>query len=141
MNIADQLAGGALLIASITMIYTIWYAELQAAINADYDRFIAAHNADVRTQVQSALRYRSLPLTAAASLIFLIFAPGTIEIAADSVRFFLASGYRYDASKACLAFADLFSLILAIHLFGLSNQIAKRYREICAVPVAGNKGK
>ena len=110
---SDALAASALVTAVLAALFTLWQADVSAALalpKSD-DR---ANRKDPRRQVRAILLFRALPLLLATSATFLIMSGRTIGILLEAVACAQSSRCLYDDVGAMMALTETLVLGLCV---------------------------
>lgn len=104
----NLLGSASLLVAVAGLIYSVWYAEIKAALDLD----VPAYGRDSRIrQVRTTTRSRALPIALLVVALIAALTPPVWDVVAESVRAILSGNTRYDAVKACLVIV-FFALVV-----------------------------
>ena len=118
---AEVLDSASLLLTTVTVLFGLWYSELQASIRIKIPLHLEDAQAEQRT-VRSALYGRAVPLLVATLLIGMTFVPVVIGEGIRSWRNVAESGWRaigdYDPSAI--------ALFGVVALSGLLSEVLRR---------------
>jgi hypothetical protein len=105
----DLLTAAGLLLATIGLVYSVWYPEMTAAIGLDPLRHRLDRDPQIAT-VRSALFSRAIPLLAAVLLLLFALAPVAISVVTHALTD--QWGHRYEPVRAI--FVGVWVLIVAM---------------------------
>lgn len=121
----DTLAAASMLLAALAVVFSAWSGSIQAAIDDPL-----GSSDDVRAERIAATRAtmwgRAVPLAFAATLLVALYAPRDFEVAAASLRWWTRREGGYDDVAAAFALTQVFSTMLAVHLWRQVRRMAKR---------------
>jgi hypothetical protein len=122
-SISDLLSAASLFLATLGVLYSAWYADLNAALSMQVRKFKEDRRLDIEL-VESTLRNRSIPLALAGVAVTLILAPAFVSIIIEGgmtwVRFGARAIMHYDAVKTLFCAVYVVTFGLAVHLSRLT---------------------
>lgn len=140
----DLLAGAGLLIAAETLFYTLWYEDIQRAAAAETKRY-KEDNVGMAERVRRAQRDKALPLFLAALSTCLILARDCCRIVFSVWRYVASPTFRasatYDPVLACLVFAEVVALFLAVHSARQVWSLNRKWAELSGRGCEGSSGR
>lgn len=126
---SDILSAASLLLTVLAILFGLWYEEIKSALNLPIERD-PRDRGKTNTKIRSTLIARAIPLTIAACLLTLVFAPDTIRIIVSSVGNFSAKGLDafsdYSAVATSFVLVILITLVLAIYLLDWTIKLIRR---------------
>jgi hypothetical protein len=125
---ADLLAASSLLLTILTILYSLWYPEIDEAIR----RKVSAHPEDREgdyAHCRMVYRTKALPLTLFAIVISVINLPDSFGILYFAVsQIWSSSPASYDAAKASFVAVFFIMVFLASHTAVITSKLAERVR-------------
>jgi hypothetical protein len=140
-TVNDLLSGASLLLAVVSVLFGLWYADIQKAIDLDMQT-VPNHRKD-RSDVVSATRtafwQKAVPLASAAALVALVFLPDAIILCVNAVRTIFDTGLRsalgnYNAVQAAFVAVELITIALAAHSICRVVQLAVVLAKVSSDP-------
>jgi hypothetical protein len=130
---SDILSATSLILTIITVLYGLWYEEINNAINIKS----ASHKDDNKQaieQVEKTLIYKAIPLFIACLMLTCIMIVEVIPIIYDSVVFtvkYKFSCFRYyDSVKMIYFIVFLFSLAILVYTFTAAWCLCKKKKQL-----------
>jgi len=132
-NAGDLLASESLLFAIVGVLLGIWYPEITAALNVTIPDQLADAGPQ-RTQVRQALRFKTLPLVIASSLIVAVFMPSSVQAIIHAIRALYRHGWsafsKYDPIQTSLVLVTVFAIALGGYLASLLWNLSCQNRRL-----------
>ena len=130
----DVLAAASLLLAILAVLFSLWYADIGAALRVE----IPAHLEDAgpqRRQVGEAIKTRAAPLAAAALILLLVFIPEAIHLAAHWIRHTYDHGLwhgvrSYDSVELSIVVVVVFLAALTVYTVWLMIELIDLKRRL-----------
>ncbi len=123
---SDLLAAASLLLTVITILYSLWYPEVSDGINclvADQP----LNNKDNYEKYRKLLLWKTIPLSAFASLIFLINAWDAFSIVRYAIeQYHAASPPPYSAVRTAFVLVVIILAFLAIHTITATIRLGRK---------------
>lgn len=112
----DLLGAASLALGALAIFYSLWSAEIEAALSVEKKRQFQDRSPEIK-QVNQALRTRAWPLFVSACVVSVLLAPPVIGIVKDTLtelwRQHLHAFSSYDAVSALLVAVWMLLLLLA----------------------------
>lgn len=123
----DVLSAASLLLAILAVLYSLWYAEIAAALEVTVPRHLEDAGQQ-RRQIKGALNARALPLAVATLLLTLVFLPEGVHIAIHWARHVSRAGLSrsvrdYDPVSLALVLVVLSIGALGIYTITLATKL------------------
>ena len=122
---SDLLSAATLLVAVVTILYSLWYAEIKNIL-AIIPKQRSEDNVRDCAKVKQLFFAKALPLTFMAIMVAVIFTPDAIRILLAALDTFRSHGissiWLYDAVRTAYCFVFIISLVLAIHATVLTRK-------------------
>lgn len=130
---ADLLSAASLLLAIVSVLYGLWYAEIVAA--ADFQVPPHAEDRVKPFGVVRGVRWgKAIPVALAACLVAAVFLPDTLLIAAKSAKLYADNGFTgdltYDAVSTSFCVVEAFAIALAVHTVRLARKVSHKARQL-----------
>jgi hypothetical protein len=130
---ADLLAGAALLITCVTILYSLWYVNIEDALSFIPEDAKPLNDKNKFDKATTAVLTRALPLALASFSIALALVPDTLHIIGHASQYLFSSKRieeQYDAVQACVALAAIFVIGLAVHIIWLTVALINLRRRL-----------
>ena len=130
----DILGAASLLLAILTVLFSLWYSDIGAALRVE----IPTHLEDAgpqRRQVSEAIKTRAAPLAAGALVLLLVFIPEAIHLALHWIRHAYNHGLwhavkSYDSVELSIVAVVLFLAALTVYTVWLMAELIKLRRQL-----------
>ncbi|MFA5876016.1 MAG: hypothetical protein WC901_04995 [Candidatus Margulisiibacteriota bacterium] len=130
---SDQLSSLSLLLATLAVVYSLWYPEFTNATSLAVQVHIIDNKSNYK-KAKNILWQKAIPLSIATIGVAAVFTPKAISICVDTIEEFLNNGIttisEYDAVEMALVLAVLFSMGLCAHVVHLTVQLAKQVSKL-----------
>ena len=134
-DLSDLLSSASLLLTITAVLYSLWYGDIEKAINMKVPRHIEDRGPGLR-EVKLVLFYKSLPLTILSVILAMINLPTGIEIFISSISYLLKKGLLalscYCPVKASYEFVVILMVCLAIHMINKSIKLKNKTKKYYA---------
>jgi hypothetical protein len=132
-KMGDIFSSASLLLAIITVLYSLWNSEIMSIINEPTPSHWADRKRPYRI-AKIAFKTKLLPLAISIYLFVLIFLPDLIRTCILSGKLYLIEGIKavtnYSSANTAFVTMLLFSFFLAYHITLLLRELAKKIREL-----------
>ena len=125
----ELLSAASLILAVVGMLYSLWYPEIQKALDEQIPKF-KEDRVKIYKAISGVLWTRSLPLAILALIVSLIFTPDTLkvsykiynQIATSNVDTFFR---EYDSVGITFCMVEIITLGIGLHVLVLSFKLIK----------------
>lgn len=129
---SDLISATSLLLAMVSILFGLWYMEIQNVINLTVPKHKDDRAPDFQ-KVNHFLYQKALPLAIFAILLSFIVLPDFISILRDTVKIFIImkceAFKKYDAVRAAYILVSLYTFALSVYLVSLLLKIWDKHRE------------
>jgi hypothetical protein len=108
---------------------TLWYGEIKEACDAPVDRF-SANRDDIFATCRWTYWVKTIPLAAAAIVVFLILLPTTLGIIGEAVQLARVPGVTFDPLKAGFIGMEAGFGLFALYLLGFVIRLARHLKKL-----------
>lgn len=115
---SDVLSSASLLLTFITLLYTIWYADIAKAKDIEFAPHLPDRYIDQKL-LGDVINKKALPLTIGATILSLIYFPESLIIIRYS-SFFIYCGlknYSYDVVSTSLVVVNITTMLFAYYMW------------------------
>lgn len=127
---SDLLAAASLLLTVVTILYSLWYPEITAAIGRKAD-IHAANRTSAYKESRAVLIWKTIPLSVVATLLCAINIPDAFDIICYSLAQLHTEAHaRYDAVKTIFVVVTILLLFLAIHTIVAAIKLGLNVRKL-----------
>jgi len=135
VSVNDLLSGASLLLAVVSVLFGLWYAEIQKTIDT---KNIPAHLEDrnpVIKEIAATLSTKSIPLSLASLLVAMVFLPNSVLLIIKAIETIEQGGlvaalFQYNAVEAAFIAVELLAVALAIHTSTLLYKLGKLLKKV-----------
>lgn len=130
----DLLSSASLLVAIITVLYSLWYPAIQATLNAPIPDYKAQCKKPI-SEVTTVFWKRAVPLAVAAFAIALVFAKDAVYLCINSFTSYYNTGIikaleTYNAVGTAFVLVVILSLALAIYMVTDCRDLLSKRRKL-----------
>jgi hypothetical protein len=129
----DLLSSASVLLTLIALLYSLWYQEIVQAIDTE----VPVNKQDrkpAHKRVKGVYSTKARPLTVAAFILTVVFAPDTVRILCTSVKHASEGGLRsildYNAVSSSLVLVTVGSGFFTWHLFSLASDLSNKVKDL-----------
>jgi hypothetical protein len=127
---SDLLSSASLLMAAVTVLYSLWYPDLIKVLESTESSY-NEDNVALCAMTKDVFLGKAILLTIMSSSVGVIFAPDALKICTQSLEIYQSSlNHSYDAIGTAYCFVFIFSCILAVNIFLLTQKIWKKWRRL-----------
>ena len=130
---SDLLSASSLLMATITILFSLWYAEIVSILDKPKAKH-AADNVGLLKEVKSVLFSKAILLALMSLSVTLIFAPNALMIMVESFDLLKKQGLptfeTYSAVNTAFSLVFAICLGIAVYTLVLSFQLVTRWKEL-----------
>lgn len=123
---SDLLSASSLLMAIATILFSLWYPEIEKALEIVPSKY-RNDNEDSRRTVTAVLFSKAIPVSMMALAVALIFLPDALQIAKKSYWAYVRNGLtafeNYDAVRTAYCLVTVLSALLAGYMGVLVGQL------------------
>lgn len=102
----DMLSAMSTVITCITILYTLWYHDIETVLKTDLPKHKADQDAP-RKANRTVLRFKAVPLCIVSVLFFGIFLPESVTIVGSWICALKAGTYAYNPIQAAIVFINV----------------------------------
>ncbi len=118
----DTISSVSLLLTIITVIFSLWYSEINNTINMELPSY-KSDSGEHKSKVDEVLGLKALPLLVSSALLTLVITPKTVYIIFNSCKLLYFEGFLafkyYDVVYAIFIIVWLFSLFFTVYIIYL----------------------
>lgn len=130
---SDLLSASSLLMATITILFSLWYGEIVSILDKPKAKH-AADNVGLLKEVKSVLFSKAILLALMSLSVTLIFAPNALMIMAESFDLLKKQGLptfeTYSAVNTAFSLVFFICLGITVYTLVLSFQLVARWKEL-----------
>ena len=123
---ADLLSAASLLLAVVTILYSLWYGEISRASSAEVEKY-ATNRRTVHRNARAVFLFKALPLCLATTALFVASLPPTIAIIQRPVASTLST---YDAVSTIFVAVVCVLLFLSAHTLYNAAKLGNHVRKL-----------
>jgi hypothetical protein len=137
---SDLLSPAGLLLALVTMLYSLWYGDLEKAITTPVPIHDEDRVAPLRT-VHATWRSRAAPLVVATWALAVVLAPDAVSVCVNAAHRVWRDGpgsvAGYDAVKTTYVLVTIGAAFMAVQAFAIARRIRRKLRDLQPAKKAG----
>ena len=125
----DLLSAASLILAVVGMLYSLWYPEIQKALDEQIPKF-KEDRIKINKAIGGVLWTRSLPLAILALIVSLIFTPDTLKVSYEIYNQIstsdIATFFRnYDSVGIAFCVVEILTIGIGLHVLVMSIKLIK----------------
>lgn len=117
----DVLAAASLLLAILAVLYSLWYADIDAALRVEKPTHLEDARSE-RRQVRQAIRTRAAPLAFASVVLFLVFLPEAVRLIVHWVSRAIHHGLWHEVRSYSAVELSIVAVVLALAALAAYSQ-------------------